>query len=84
MEHMGFKQQWIRGIAALYSTAHSQVLVGGAKGSKFARSGYVRQGCSLAPILYLFLAEAASIYFTAQQTGLQGLALPFSGTHFWT
>ena len=76
MLRMGFTPQWIRGVAAMYNSAHSQVLVGGARGDRFALSRSVRQGCPLAPFLFLFFAEAMSGYLSAQDVGLQGLSLP--------
>lgn len=76
MTRMGFSQHWIRGIASLYSTAHSQVLMGGGRGERLMLSRSIRQGCPLAPFLFLFFAEAMSCYLTAQEVGLQGLSLP--------
>ena len=75
MLRMGFTPQRIRGVATMYSSAHSQVLVGGARGDRFALSRSARQGCPLAPFLFLFFAEAMSGYLTAQDVGLQGLSL---------
>ena len=76
MLRMGFEPLWVRGVAALYSTAHSQVLLGGAKGERFALSRSVRQGCPVAPFLFLFFAEAMSFFLIAQGTRLQGLRMP--------
>ena len=60
MRRMGFPEGWIRGISALYRSAHSQVLLAGDKGERFPISRSVRQGCPLAPTLFLFFAEAMS------------------------
>ena len=76
MACMGFPSESIRGVASLYRSAHSQVLVAGGRGERFSISRSVRQGCPLAPTLFLFFAEAMSSFLAAQDTGLQGLRLP--------
>ena len=73
---MGFPDVWVRGVAALYRSAHSQVLLAGDTGDRFRISRSVRQGCPLAPFLFLFFAEAMSSFLSARDTGLQGLRLP--------
>ena len=45
------------------------------RGNCFSISRSVRQGCPLAPTLFLFFAEAMSSFLVAQETGLQGLRL---------
>ena len=76
MLRMGFPPVWIRGVSALYRTAHSQVLLAGDRGERFALSRSVRQGCPLAPTLFLFFAEAMSSFWGSQGIGLTGLRLP--------
>ena len=76
MRQMGFLDAWIRGVASLYRSAHSQVLMAGGRGERFSLSRSVRQGCPLAPTLFLFFAEAMSSFLAAHDTGLQGLRLP--------
>ena len=76
MLRMGFPEIWIRGVSALYSSAHSQVLMAGGRGERFALTRSVRQGCPLAPTLFLFFAEAMSSFLASQEVGLQGLRLP--------
>ena len=60
----------------MYRSAHSQVLLAGGHGERFSISRSVRQGCPLAPTLFLFFAEAMSSFLTAQNIGLQGLCMP--------
>ena len=79
MSRFGFTDEWIRGVSALYSCASSKFLLAGSKGASFKLSRSVRQGCPLAPFLFLFFAEAMSIYLTATTIGLQGLSLPVTG-----
>ncbi|KAI5084822.1 hypothetical protein GOP47_0000991 [Adiantum capillus-veneris] len=76
---MGFEAGWIQGVSALYSTTHSQVLMARGRGPRFELLRSIRQGCSLAPFLFLFFAEAMSIYLTTEDIGLRGLQLPIRG-----
>lgn len=73
LSRFGFEDAWIRGISALYTTACSQVLMAGGRGPSFALSRSVRQGCPLAPFLFLFFVEAMSIYLAAEEVGLRCL-----------
>ena len=52
------------------------MLLVGDRGDRFSITRSVRQGCPLAPTLFLFFAEAMSSFLVAQETGLQGLRLP--------
>ncbi|MCO5560919.1 hypothetical protein L7F22_014539 [Adiantum nelumboides] len=63
LHRMGFPGAWIRGIFALYRSSSVAVTIGGHVGRTFALSRSVRQGCPLAPYLFLFFAETmASIH----------------------
>lgn len=42
MLKMGFSEPWIRGVAAMYRSAHSQVLLAGGRGERFSISRSVR------------------------------------------
>ncbi|MCO5587760.1 hypothetical protein L7F22_041712 [Adiantum nelumboides] len=75
---MSFPQAWIRGVSALYRSASSSVTIGGHVGRRFQLSRSVRQGCSLAPYLFLFVAEAMSDFIRLQQPALGGLLMPVS------
>ena len=72
---MGFSRKWVKAVSALYSNASSKVIINGSKGESFKLSRSVRQGCPLAPFLFLFFAEAMSSYLSAEDTGIQGLCL---------
>ena len=73
LSRFGFEDQWIRGVAALYRSASSQVLLAGGGGPSFDLSRSVRQGCPLALFLFLFFAEVMCIYLAAEDVGLRGL-----------
>ncbi|MCO5549154.1 hypothetical protein L7F22_002620 [Adiantum nelumboides] len=57
-------------------SASSSVTVGGHVGRTFRLSRSVRQGCPLAPYLFLLVAETMSDFIRAQQPALRGLLMP--------
>ena len=69
------------GVSSLYNSACSSVLAGGVKGDGFQISRSVRQGCPLAPYLFLFFAEVMSLFFTTEEVGLKGIAMPLDVTN---
>ncbi len=73
-----FDKSWIFGISALYRNAYSRVILAGDVGNSFLITRSVRQGCPLAPFLYLFFTEALHTYINAQVTGIRGLIMPSS------
>ncbi|MCO5602086.1 hypothetical protein L7F22_056214 [Adiantum nelumboides] len=75
---IGFLQDWIRGVSALYRSTLSSVTIGGHDGRRFDLSRSVRQGCPLAPYLFLFVAEAISDFIRVHQQALRGLLMPVS------
>ncbi|MCO5601072.1 hypothetical protein L7F22_055189 [Adiantum nelumboides] len=76
LDRMGFSLAWIRGIFALYRSASSSVIIGGHVGCTFQLSRSVRQGCPLAPYLFLLLAETMADLIKAQEPALIGLLMP--------
>ena len=79
LQRMGFPMQWIRAVAALYRTAHSSLLFAGDVGSTFSLSRSVRQGCPLAPFLFILVSEAFSDYLRSRNVQIRGIALPIQG-----
>ena len=71
-----FPDEWIRGISSLYRSVSSRVIIGGRMGEGFTLERSVRQGCPLAPYLFLFFAEAMAHFLQARTTGLRGMHLP--------
>ena len=65
MACMGFPIEWMRELALLYRSAHSQVLVAGGRGERFSISRSVKQGWPLVRTLFLFFAEAMSSFLVA-------------------
>ena len=76
---MGFPLQWIRAVATLYRTAHSSLLFAGDVGGRFSLSRSVRQGCPLAPFLFILVSEAFSDFLRSRNVDIRGIALPIQG-----
>ena len=53
-----------------------RVIIGGRMGEGFTLERSVRQGCPLAPYLFLFFAEAMAHFLRARTTGPRGMRLP--------
>ena len=77
MEKLGFSNQWLTSVSALYNSATSRVLVVGDLGQAFSISRSVRQGCSLAPFLYLMIGEAFSSFLMSNVENIRGLQWPW-------
>jgi hypothetical protein len=77
MEKLGFPNQWLTAISALYNSATSRVLVAGELGQAFSISRSVRQGCPLAPFLYLMIGEAFSSFLISNVENIKGLQWPW-------
>lgn len=79
MLKMGFPIRWIHGISALYHHSSSAVTIEGFVGQSFALSRSVRQGCPLAPYMFLFFAEAMHLFLRRRTPQIEGLHLPMAG-----
>ncbi|MCO5614063.1 hypothetical protein L7F22_068344 [Adiantum nelumboides] len=73
LHRMGFPDAWIQGIFALYRSSSAAVTIGGHVGRTFALSRLVRQGCPLAPYLFLFFAETMASYLRGRTPQFRGL-----------
>ena len=62
----------------LYRLAYSSILVARGRGQRFPMSRSVRQGCLLAPFLFLIVTEVFSAYLNSVGVGIQGLVAPIS------
>lgn len=79
MGRMRFPKSWIRGVAAHYTLAHSQVLLASGKGERFSMSRSVKRRYLLAPTLSSFFTKAMSSFLAAWDTRLHGLWMPVQG-----
>ena len=78
MRRLGFPEAWIIVVATLYRLAYSSILVAGGRGRRFQMSRSVRQGCLLAPFLFLIVTEVFSAYLNSTSFGIQGLIASIS------
>ena len=70
--------EWRCVAQALYRNGSSKVLIAGRKGARIFLTRSIRQGCPLAPFLFLFIIEAMSSFFNSQGANLHGLSIPNS------
>ena len=77
---LGFPCAWIKGVSALYRHASSSVLFSGGYGTLFPISRSVRQGCLLAPFLFILYGEAQSSFLISSTMAIQALALPIENS----
>ena len=76
MERLGLPSKWRAAALALYKGSLSRVLVLGQRGPSIPLCKSVRQGCPLAPYLYLFISEAFSFFLNRPDAGIRGLVVP--------
>ena len=75
MQALGFDGQWILWTRALYQDSWCSVRINGATSAPFKLTRSVRQGCPLAPFLYLFIADCLG-YLLESDEGVVGILLP--------
>ena len=73
MGRLGLPSDYVKAVFALYNSAASRVLVGGALGNTFPITRSVRQGCPLAPYLFLFVGEAFSAFLHKNKLSIKGI-----------
>lgn len=76
MAKLGFSSQWISWVSSLYRGAQSSLIVNGKKLLRFDITRSVRQGCPLAPYLYLFVSDVLSHMISDPTYGIEGLRFP--------
>ena len=67
-------------MATLYRLTYISILVAEGRGQRFQMSRSLRQGCLLAPFLFLIVTEVFSAYLNSVSVGIQGLVAPISNT----
>jgi len=76
MESRGFHQEFIDAVMTLYENTNSSVLVNGELGQQFDLSRSVRQGCPLAPFLFIVAFDALGFMLEDPRYGIKGFRLP--------
>jgi len=76
---LGFASQWIHWVRSLYHSATSAIKLNGAVGGSFPLARSVRQGCPLAPYLFILATDVLGHMLKDQRFGVKGLSLPRGG-----
>lgn len=80
MEAMGFNHKWVKQVMSLNINASAAVVVNGAQSKTFRLQRSVRQGCPLAPYLFLLTVDVLGQMLQHPDCGVQGLRLPDNTT----
>jgi hypothetical protein len=78
LNKLGFSSTWIAWVSSLYIDSWYSVGLNGQTSDPFKLTRSIRQGCSLAPFLYLFVADCLG-YILEQDAVVAGLKLPENG-----
>jgi len=81
LEKLGFRDTWIRWVKALYKGASSIVKLNGEIGPDFKLAHSVRQGCPLAPYLFILATDVLGYMLADPKNEVEGLSLPRGGPH---
>ena len=76
MTRMGFHTTWINQVMSLNENATASVIVNGEISQTFCLQRLVRQGCPLAPYLFLLTVDVLGRMLQHPDCGVQGLRLP--------
>ena len=76
MKHMGFNETWIKQVMSLNSNAAAAVIVNGEQSRTFNLQRSVRQGCPLAPYLFLLTVDVLGQMLQHSIHRVKGLQLP--------
>jgi mannosylglycoprotein endo-beta-mannosidase len=76
---LGFSETWIRWVKTLYLEASSAIKVNGTTGPTFQLARSVRQGCPLAPYLFILATDVLGHMLADPKYKVEGLTLPKGG-----
>ncbi len=76
---LGFCPTWIQWISSLYWLASSSVKVNGEPGEDFRLARSVRQGCPLAPYLFILAMDVLGHMLDDPKHEIEGMYLPKGG-----
>jgi hypothetical protein len=79
LEKLGFSRTWIHWVSSLYKEATSAIKINGLPGPDFKLQRSVRQGCPLAPYLFILAIDVLSHMLGDPKYGVEGLSLPRGG-----
>jgi hypothetical protein len=79
LSKLGFSDTWVRWVRSLYFAASSAIKVNGAIRPNFQLACLVRQGCPLAPYLFILATNVLGYMMVDPKYRVEGLALPRGG-----
>lgn len=79
LEVLGFNDTWVRWVKSLYKAASSAIKVNGTMGPDFPLKRSVRQGCPLAPYLFILATDVLGYLMADPRFEVEGFSLPKGG-----
>ncbi len=79
LEKLKFEDTWIRWVRSLYKEASSVIKMNDEVGSDFQLTQSVRQGCPLAPNLFILATDVLGYMLADPKHEVEGLSLPKGG-----
>jgi hypothetical protein len=79
LSKLEFHDMWVKWICSLYNSASSAIKVNREVGSDFQLARSVRQGCPLAPYLFILATDVLGHMIEDPNYGVEGLTLPKGG-----
>jgi len=79
LKTLGFSDVWVRWVKLLYKSASSAIKVNGTTGPDFPLERSVRQGCPLAPYLFILATDVLGYLMADPKYEVEGLSLPKGG-----
>jgi hypothetical protein len=76
---LGFSATWVRWVGSLYQVTTSAIKVNGVTSPDFQLARSVRQGCPLAPYLFILATDVPGYMLADSKHGVEGLSLPRGG-----
>jgi hypothetical protein len=77
---LGFSNTWVKWVRTLYHKASSAIKINGEAGPIFQLTRSVRQGCPLAPYLFIIATDVLGHMLEDPRHGIEGLTLPKGGS----
>jgi hypothetical protein len=78
MARMGFEETWIQRVMSLNRNASATIIVNGEQSQPFKLERSVRQGCPLAPYLFLLTVDVLGQMLQHPDCQVKGLRLPYN------
>lgn len=76
---LGFSDIWVHWVASLYQATTSAIKINGTPGPDFRLKRSIRQGCPLAPYLFILATDVLGHMLDDPKYGVEGLSLPRGG-----